>query len=362
MNLQFKRAVKYGAKGRLALIGPSGSGKSMSALKAARRLAGPNGRVACIDTEHGSLSKYADLFEFDVIELNNYSPENFFAAFDAAEQAGYDVIVIDSMSHFWMGAGGALEYVDMARKRSGSRDDMAGWKDFRPVERQMLERMIGSPMHVIVTMRTKTAYEEQINERTGKKQRVKIGLAPVQREGLEYEFDFVGLMNEDNELITDKTRCPAYAGKVIAKPSEKDFDAFAEWLKGEERAQAPAAAPIEHPQPSAKPAPASAPAAAANSEVPELVQDLWKQMSDKPGFARVFGGFLQTFQRLLGEEAGNEAFNQVLGLHGVDSWQHFKGMQAARRCVLALYNKALELSEGSQLDLYAESVSERGAA
>jgi hypothetical protein len=364
MNLQFKRAVKYDAKGRICLTGPAGSGKSFTMLKAAQRLAGPGGRIAAIDTEHGSLSKYADQFEFDVIELDSYSPENFLAALKAAEQSGYAVFCCDSLSHFWMGKDGALEFVDNARKRSNSRDDMAGWKDFRPWERAMVDQMIASPCHVIVTMRTKTAYEEQINERTGKKQRVKVGLAPVQREGMDYEFDLVGNLTEDNELVIDKSRCPAYAGKVIAKPSEKDFDAFAEWLKGEAREQVSPAIPsaVEQPQPTAKPAPASAPAPSVNPEVPELVQDLWKQMSDKPGFARVFGGFLQTFQRLLGEDAGNEAFNQVLGLHGVDSWQHFKGMQAARRCVLALYNKALELSEGSQLDLYAETVSERGAA
>jgi hypothetical protein len=366
-TLQFKRAVKYDAKGRICLTGPAGSGKSMTMLKAARRLAGPNGRIACIDTEHGSLSKYADQFEFDVIELDSYSPENFLAALRAAEEAGYDVFCCDSLSHFWMGKDGALEYVDNARKRSGSRDDMAGWKEFRPHERAMVDSMIASRCHVIVTMRTKTAYEEQTNERTGKKQRVKVGLAPVQREGMDYEFDLVGNLSEDNELVIDKSRCPAYTGKVIAKPSEKDFDAFAEWLKGDVRPQATravetVAAPRPDPRPHGDPEPHGTTAQAAAAEVPELVQEMWKQMKDKSGFAHVFGGFLSTFQRLLGEEAGTEAFNQVLGLHGVDSWQHFKGMQAARRCVLALYNKALELSEGSQLDLQVETVAERGAA
>src|SRR5437016_2786217 len=61
----FTKAVKYNAKGRVALIGPAGGGKSFTALVLARALAGPTGKIAAIDTEHGSLSKYADLFDFD---------------------------------------------------------------------------------------------------------------------------------------------------------------------------------------------------------------------------------------------------------------------------------------------------------
>jgi hypothetical protein len=230
LAIQFKKAVKYDARGRAALVGPAGSGKSFTALKLARLLAGPKGRIAALDTEHGSLSKYADLFEFDVFELGSYSPDNFMAALDAAEAAKYDVFVVDSLSHFWVGKDGALEFVDAASRRH--RDQMSGWKDFRPHERAMVDRMIASPCHVLVTMRTKTEYVEEINPNNGKKQRKKVGLQPVQREGLEYEFDLVGYMDEDNTFIVDKTRCPAYASKVIAKPSEKDFQAFCDWLKG----------------------------------------------------------------------------------------------------------------------------------
>ena len=164
--LQFKKAIKYDAKGRSALMGPAGSGKSFTALELGRLLAG-DGKIAAIDTEHGSLSKYADMFDFDVLPLESYSPDTFQAAFDAAEQNQYSVIIVDSLSHFWVGKDGALEFVDNARKRSSSRDDMAGWKEFRPHERAMVDRMLASPCHVIVTMRTKTAYEEQVNDAHG---------------------------------------------------------------------------------------------------------------------------------------------------------------------------------------------------
>lgn len=247
MTITFRKAVKFDARARVALIGPAGSGKSFTMLRLARLLAGPEGRIAAVDTEHGSLSKYADQFEFDVFEMESFSPENFLEALRAAEAAKYDVFCCDSLSHFWVGRDGALEFVDTARKRSQSRDDMAGWKEFRPHERGMVDAMISSPMHVICTMRTKTAYEEQVNERTGKKQRVKIGLAPVQREGLEYEFDLVGCMDEENNFVVDKSRCSSLAGKVLSKPSEREFQPFLEWLRGAARPE-PAPAPVTPPR------------------------------------------------------------------------------------------------------------------
>lgn len=236
MTIAFKKAVKYDAKGRIALIGPAGAGKSMTMLKFSRALAGPAGRIAALDTEHGSLSKYADQFDFDVIEPETFSPESFTDALSAAEQGGYAVFCCDSLSHFWMGKGGALEFVDMAAKRH--KDQMGGWKDFRPHERAMVDRMLASPCHIIVTMRTKTDYQE-VTGSDGKKKRVKIGLAPVQREGFEYEFDLVGYMDDENTLIVDKTRCPQYSQQAYTKPGEKEFKPFVEWLAGAAREPPP---------------------------------------------------------------------------------------------------------------------------
>lgn len=230
MSIQFQKAIKYEAKGRVALVGPAGSGKSFTGLTLARLLAGPDGKIAAVDTEQGSLSKYADLFDFDVCPLRSFSPDNFLEALRMAERAGYAAFFCDSLSHFWMGKDGALEFVDNAAKRSQSRDGMAGWKDFRPHERQMVDAMIASPMHIICTMRTKTDYQDV--EVNGKKKRIKVGLAPVQREGLEYEFDLVGLMDDENTFIVDKTRCPALSGRALPKPKPEDLQVFADWLKG----------------------------------------------------------------------------------------------------------------------------------
>ena len=242
MAIRFTKAVKHEARGRVALIGPAGSGKSFTMLTLARELAGPDGKIAAVDTEHGSLSKYADQFEFDVIELGAFTASHFLEALTAAEQGGYAVFCCDSLSHFWMGKDGALEFVDASAKRSGRGDSFQGWKEFRPYEREMTDRMIASPCHIICTMRTKNEYVEEVNER-GKKVRRKIGLAPVQRDGLEYEFDLVGSMDDENVFITDKTRCSAYAGKAIKKPAGKDFADFKKWLSGAKQEAKPTAEP-----------------------------------------------------------------------------------------------------------------------
>jgi superfamily II DNA or RNA helicase len=111
--LTFAKATKQAAKGRIALDGPSGSGKTYTALTVAQVL---GHRIAVVDTEHGSASKYADLFDFDTLTLDRYSPQILIEAFTAAGSAGYDVVIVDSLSHFWMGTDGMLEQVDKASR------------------------------------------------------------------------------------------------------------------------------------------------------------------------------------------------------------------------------------------------------
>src|SRR6185295_1456227 len=102
-DFTFTKATKKAAKGRIAIDGPSGSGKTYTALTIATTL---GDRIAVIDTEHGSASKYADLFDFDTLHLHRYSPQILIDALAAAAAGGYDVVAIDSLSHFWMGTDG----------------------------------------------------------------------------------------------------------------------------------------------------------------------------------------------------------------------------------------------------------------
>lgn len=226
----FKRATKSQAKLRMALMGPSGSGKTYTALTLATALA--PGRVAVIDTEHGSASKYGDQFTFDVLELSDYHPKHYIDAIAAAGEAGaYDVLVIDSLSHAWNGAGGVLELVDKAARRSESKNTFAAWRDATPLHNQLVEALLAVPLHLLVTMRSKTEYVLEKDERTGKTAPRKIGLAPIQREGMEYEFDVVAEMDMQNTLMVTKTRIPRLAGKVIPHPGAPLATTLSDWLE-----------------------------------------------------------------------------------------------------------------------------------
>lgn len=225
----FQKATKKRARGRIGLIGPSGSGKTYTGLIIASTLAGDK-RVAVIDTEHGSASKYADLFDFDVVEPDDFGPLSYIKAMNAAAQHGYGAILIDSLSHAWMGKGGALELVDAAAARSQSKNSFAAWREVTPQHNALIEAIIASPCHVIATMRAKTEWVLEEDERTHRKTPRKIGMAPVQRDGMEYEFDVTGDLDADNRLIISKTRCPALAGKVIPKPDAAFAQTILDWL------------------------------------------------------------------------------------------------------------------------------------
>ena len=226
-EFSFLPATKEQAKARIALTGPSGSGKTYTALLTGTRL---GGRVAVIDTERGSAAKYADEFAFDTLQLSSFEPTTLVKALAAAAQTGYDVVVVDSLSHFWSGIGGMLEQVDFAAKRLGSATSFAGWKEARPMERAMIDALLSYPGHVIVTMRSKTEYVVEPDER-GRIVPRKIGLKPEQREGIEYEFDVVGDLDQDNTLVISKSRVKPLAGAVIRKPDVAFAESILAWLE-----------------------------------------------------------------------------------------------------------------------------------
>lgn len=225
----FKKATKTQSRLRMAIVGPSGSGKTYTALGLASVL---GERVAVIDTERGSASKYADLFEFDVVELGSFHPQKYIEVIIAAAAEGYDTLVIDSLSHAWVGADGVLAQVDRVTSRSNSKNSFAAWKDVTPLQNQLVDTILSSPLHVIATMRAKSEYVmEQINQggRTISVPR-KVGVAPVQRSGIEYEFDVVADMDIHNTMTVTKTRCSALNGAIIERPDASLAETLKAWL------------------------------------------------------------------------------------------------------------------------------------
>jgi hypothetical protein len=227
-GLAFKKAVRSNVMLRLALMGPPGAGKTFSALAIATRLGA--GRVALVDTERGSALKYADRFGFDHLELERHSPDDYIAALEAARQGGYKALVIDSWSHAWSGRGGALEMVDESARRSKSGNTFNAWRDVTPAHNRMVDALLSFPGHLIVTLRSKVEY---VVENDGKKSVPrKVGMAPIQRDGVEYEFDIVGEMNLDNELVVGKTRCFELRERIFKHPGENVAAVFRPWLSG----------------------------------------------------------------------------------------------------------------------------------
>lgn len=229
--MAFKIATKKESKLRMAIDGPSGSGKTYTSLTIATAIAGPKGKVGVIDSERGSASKYADKFRFLVDDLESHHPEAYIKSIHDAVAAGVDVLVIDSLSHAWMGKDGALEQVDKAAARSSHGNTFAAWREVTPLHNKLVDAILQAPIHVIVTMRTKTEYIMETNDK-GKTAPKKVGMAPIQRDGLEYEFDVVGDMNLKNTLVIGKTRCSDLNGCVIEKPGAELAKVLVDWLTG----------------------------------------------------------------------------------------------------------------------------------
>lgn len=223
----FHPARREKLKLRLAIDGPSGSGKTYTLLRFAFAL---GERVAVIDTESRSASKYQGLapdgipWNFDVLELQQFAPTQYTEAIQEAGRLGYEVLVIDSLSHAWSGEGGALELKD----RQGG-NSFTAWKTITPMHNRLVESILKSPCHVLVSMRSKTEYVLETNEQ-GKQVPRKIGMAPIQRPGMEYEFDVYGSMDWTHTLSISKSRCPELQDAVAVKPGASFMAQVVEWL------------------------------------------------------------------------------------------------------------------------------------
>ncbi|MDA8178329.1 MAG: ATP-binding protein [Deltaproteobacteria bacterium] len=268
-NPTFRKAERSKAKLRCGLAGPSGSGKTYSALLMAFGL---GGRVAMIDTENGSGDLYAHLGEYDICPITSpFTPDKYVAAIKQAEAAGYDVVIIDSLSHAWAGEGGLL---DMQGKiaDSGKGNSYTAWRSVTPKHNALVEAMLQSKAHVIATMRSKQDYVQQRDEKTGKAEIKKVGMAPIQREGMEYEFTIMFDLTMDHTAIPSKDRTSIFDGGLL-KPSPEMGKTLLEWLNAGK--DVPAPAPAAAPAPAQVAPPAAAPTAApAAAEPPKPVNGL----------------------------------------------------------------------------------------
>ena len=222
----FRKAEKRKAKLRLAITGTAGSGKTYGALLVAF---GIGGKIALIDTENGSGDLYATLGDYDVCTISApYTVQKYIAAIKEAESAGYNVIIIDSLSHAWSGEGGLLDLQGQITASSKSGNSYTAWREVTPLHNKLIETILASPCHIIATMRSKTDYVQTEND-CGRKEIRKVGLAPVQREGMDYEFTTVFDLSANHTASVSKDRTGIFDGQFFML-SEETGKIMKNWL------------------------------------------------------------------------------------------------------------------------------------
>lgn len=226
--MKFAKAMRKKAKLRLALTGPSGSGKTYGALEIAKGL---GGKTALIDTEKGSASLYSDRFNFDVLELDPpFTPERFIEAIGVAQEAGYDNLIIDSITHEWSGTGGCLELLDVLAKSKYRGNTWSAWSEITPRHNAFLDAILRSDLHIIATMRSKTE-TAQVDKGNGKKGVDKLGMKSEQRDGVEYEFTTVlDLNHETHTAMASKDRTGLFSNAEVTQLNELTGKKLMDWL------------------------------------------------------------------------------------------------------------------------------------
>lgn len=221
--MQLRTATRQKAKIRLGLSAVSGGGKTFSALKIAYGITGNWSKVAVIDTENGSADLYAHLGPYNVLPLAApFHPDRYVQAIKACEEAGIEVIIIDSITHEWDGEGGCLS---IAEKLGGKYQD---WAKVTPLHQRFVNAILFSTAHVITTVRRKQDFE-MTKEPSGRIKVEKAGLKEVTREGFEYELTVNLEIDHNHNARASKDRTGLFMGKGDFTPSEETGKLIAEW-------------------------------------------------------------------------------------------------------------------------------------
>lgn len=204
--MELKKANRKKVKLRLGMSGASGFGKTYSALLLAYGMTDDWSKIAVIDTENGSAELYSNLGEYNVLTLQSpFSPERYIEAIKTCENAGVDVIIIDSITHEWDGKGGCL---DINNELGGRFTD---WAKVTPRHTSFVQAILQSRCHIITTVRRKQEYDMVKNEK-GKIEPVKVGTKEVTKDGFEYEltinFEFI---NDKHLVKASKDRTSMFA-------------------------------------------------------------------------------------------------------------------------------------------------------
>lgn len=235
MAIRMEAAVRSQAKIKMAFSGPSGSGKTLSALLLGYGLvkaAHPEmsdadiwRKICVIDTENKSASLYEShrvgsftVGTFNKINLGApFTPQNYMEAIEVAERGGIEFLVIDSLSHAWQGEGGMLDIQGAVTKRVGN--TYTAWREVTPLHNRLVDKIMQCDMHVCMNMRSKTEYVLEEDER-GRKVPRKVGMAPVFRDGIEFETTLFFEVAQDHSVNASKDRTGMFDGQYFVVTPE----------------------------------------------------------------------------------------------------------------------------------------------
>ena len=224
MAIQIKKAVRERVYLKVAVGGPTGSGKTWGAIGIAKGLA-PTGKILVIDTENRSASYYAGTadaagaWDFDVVEIEApFSTQKYLEGLKAAIDNGYEAVVIDSLTHEWAASGGILDQKSQKDARGGN--SFTNWNDMKQLHNKFVETLLQSKIHVVCTLRSKMEYALEQDEK-GKSSVRKIGLAPISSDGMEYEFGvFFDVDRATHHAIATKDRTGLFEGRSMPLGNE----------------------------------------------------------------------------------------------------------------------------------------------
>jgi hypothetical protein len=226
--MQLQKAERKQALIKLGLQGPSGSGKTYSSLLLAYGLIGDWNKIAVVDTENNSSHLYSHLGSYNVLALSEpFSPERYIEALEVCEKAGMRVIIIDSISPEWSGAGGILEVHGGMLGNS-----FTNWSKLTPRHNAFIQKILQSTCHVIATIRSKQDYV--LTDKNGKMVPEKVGLAGVAREGTDYEFSLVLELDIKHQATASKDRTGLFTNPLPFMITEQTGNKIKMWCLGED--------------------------------------------------------------------------------------------------------------------------------
>jgi len=227
---QLRKATRQKAKIRLGLSAVAGGGKTYSAILLAKGLVGDLSKVAIIDTENGSADLYSHMGSFNVLPLHPpYTPERYIEAIKECENAGMDVIIIDSITHEWDGAGGCLDIVEELTQRDPKHNSYTQWRFVTPRHQAFVDAILQSSAHIITTVRRKQDYD--MSNQGGKTVVTKVGMKEITRDGFEYELTVNLELDQLHNATSSKDRTGLFVDKPAFVITEKTGEVIKQWCE-----------------------------------------------------------------------------------------------------------------------------------